>query len=352
MRINSRGDLEGVLRQGLLHRWRGWINRRIPRSDRQMFSQKNLFILPTGAGVVFGILLLITLITGINYQNSLIYLMTFVLGTVFIGAMHQTHRNLSGLTLSVTRTGEGTAGDDIPFYLRLTAGKDQAVAIQVSVEDSVLEQLHIPAGATKDVVLPVPSAHRGYVRPDRIRIETRFPFGLLKAWSWLRPSSAALAYPRPLVAPEAGSQVDDGAEATAAKPVIGQDNADLRPFREGDLSQRVMWKRFARSGQMVVADWQGEQGSPHWLDFNAFPGADAELRLSYLAWLVADRVQQGARFGLNLPGEIIEPDSGPVHGERCLRALAAWGEQPPRDQDSLSYGTRKSLDTGFMGASE
>jgi uncharacterized protein (DUF58 family) len=112
-----------------------------------------------------------------------------------------------------------------------------------------------------------------------------------------------------------------------------------------------MWKRFARSGQMVVADWEGEQGSPHWLDFNAFPGADTELRLSYLAWLVADRLQKGAKFGLNLPGEVIEPDTGPIHADRCLRALAVWGEKPPREQDALPFGTRKAVDGATAGGS-
>lgn len=341
----------GMIKQLVKRRWQRWIGRRIPRADTQAFSQKNIFILPTGAGVVFGVLLLIMLITGINYQNSLIYLLTFALGALFVGAMHQTHRNLSGLTLSLVRAGAGQAGDNVPFTLRIGAGKDSGLAITLSVEDSRLEGVHVLCEQSLDVILPIPSAHRGYLRPDRIRIETRFPFGLLKAWSWLRPASAGIAYPRPVSAPEVLSQVEDGSEARSEAQVAGQDNADLRPWREGDMSQRVMWKRFARSGQMVVADWEGEQGSPHWLDFNAFPGVDTELRLSYLAWLVAERVQQGARFGLNMPGELIEPDTGPVHGERCLRALAIWGEKPPREQDALTFGTRKAVDGAPAGGS-
>ena len=78
----------GMIKQSVGRRFSRWINRRIPRADSVLFSQKNIFILPTGAGVVFGILLLIMLITGINYQNSLIYLLTFMLGALFVGAMH------------------------------------------------------------------------------------------------------------------------------------------------------------------------------------------------------------------------------------------------------------------------
>ena len=339
----------GMIKQSVGRRFSRWINRRIPRADSVLFSQKNIFILPTGAGVVFGILLLIMLITGINYQNSLIYLLSFMLGALFVGAMHQTHRNLSGLSLALLQAGEGVAGEEIPFRFRVSSGKDDALSISLSVEDSRVEGIHVPAGESKDVTLPVPSAWRGYLRPDRVRIETRFPFGLLKAWSWVRPSSAGLVLPRPLAAPEALSTLEDGPENAAAAKTAGQDEADLRPWREGDLSPRVMWKRFARSGQMVVADWEAKQGSPHWLDFAAFPGVDNELRLSYLAWLVQDRAAKGARFGLNLPGEVIEPDSGKVHVERCLRALAIWGEEKPRDDDARAFGTRRKLDRAAGG---
>lgn len=339
----------GMIKQSVGRRFSRWINRRIPRSDSILFSQKNIFILPTGAGVVFGLLLLIMLITGINYQNSLIYLLTFMLGALLVGAMHQTHRNLSGLSLSLVRPGEGVAGEEVPFRFRISSGKDDALSISLSAGESRVDGLHVPAGESKEVTLPIPSARRGYLRPDRVRIETRFPFGLLKAWSWVRPVSSGVVFPRPLPAPEASSTVDDGHETGAAARVAGQDEADLRPWREGDLSPRVMWKRFARSGQMVVADWEAQQGSPHWLDFAAFPGTDNELRLSYLAWLVQDRAAKGARFGLSLPGEVIEPDSGQVHAERCLRVLALWGKDTPRDDDARAFGTRARLDPALQG---
>lgn len=322
-----------------------WINRRIPRSDVQLLTQRNLFILPTTAGVMFGMLLLIMLITGINYQNSLIYLVTFLLGAVFVGAMHQTHRNLSGLELTLVLAGEGFAGDDILFRLRATAGKDEAIALMLSADDFSVRLGHVPSGQSMDVNVPVPSAFRGYLQPDRIRIETRFPFGLLKAWSWMRPVSAGVVFPRPIVAPDVISTLVNGEEAASSCSVQGNDHAELRPWRDGDMSQRVMWKRYARSGQMVVAQWEADKGSPQWLDFNAFPGTDHELRLSYLSWLVIERGKSGARFGLNLPGQVIEPDSGQAHATRCLRSLAMWGEEKPRGALAEPHGTRRNVDS-------
>lgn len=329
------------MRKSLSKRVQRWVNRRLPRSDVQTFSQKNIFILPTGAGVVYGILLLVMLITGINYQNSLIYLVTFLLGAVFVAAMHQTHRNLAGLQVALIQPGEGVAGDEVPFRLRATAGRDEAISIVISCEDSMLGAAHIGAGASRDLSLPVPSVFRGYLRPERIRVETRFPFGLLKAWSWIRPASSGIVFPQPVVAPEPASSEESGDQSRQTTPSVGNDHADLRPWREGDLSQRVMWKRYARSGQMVVADWQGESGSPQWLDFNAFPGVDHELRLSYLAWLVEERDRAGSQFGLKLPGQIIEPDTGANHVSRCMRALAVWGEERPRESSPERHGSRQ-----------
>ncbi|MGO1460973.1 MAG: DUF58 domain-containing protein [Marinobacter sp.] len=321
-------------------RFEGWINRRIPRSDVQVFTQRNLFILPAPAGVMFGLLLLIMLLTGINYQNSLIYLITFLLGAVFVGAMHQTHRNLSGLELTLVQAGEGVAGDDIVFRLRAAAGEDDAIALTLSVDNLSVPVAHVPAGQSVDIALPVSSAFRGYLRPDRIRVETCFPFGLLKAWSWMRPAEAAVVFPRPIVAPDVPSAAEDGDKTASFRSPEGNDHADLRPWREGDMSQRIMLKRFARSGQMVVADWEADKGNPHWLDFNAFSGVDYELRLGYLSWLVFEREKSGARFGLNLPGQVIEPGSGAAHATRCLRALAVWGEEKPRDAFAVPHGTR------------
>jgi uncharacterized protein (DUF58 family) len=321
-------------------RWQRWVNKRIPRSDQRAFGQRNIFILPTGAGVVFAALLLIMLITGINYQNSLIYLLTFLLGAVAVAAMHQTHRNLSGLELTLIQAGEGFAGDLIPFRLRAVSPRHDTLALSLACDDVFLDQQHIPAGQQAELNLSVPSCQRGYLQPDRILVETRFPFGLFRAWSWLRPVTSGIVYPNPLSAPEVTSTVQDGEEHSKSRSIDGNDHADIRPWREGDLSQRVQWKRFARTGEMVITDWEGEQGSPHWLDYDAFRGVDRELRLGYLAHQVLERSKSNNRFGLNLPGQVIEPDTGAAHTSRCLKALAVFGLEQPREGGSLPHGTR------------
>ncbi|MCH8499059.1 MAG: DUF58 domain-containing protein [Marinobacter sp.] len=310
--------------------WSRWLDRRIPRNDRARLSQRNLFILPTSAGVVFGLLLLITLITGINYQNSLILLLTFFLGAVFVAAMHQTHSNLSGVEFTLVSAGEGFAGEAIPFVVRATSPDHEAIALTLVAADGSPVTASIKAGEYQDVTLLRSARQRGYVSLGDVRVETRFPFGLLKAWSWVRPGTLGIVYPKPIAPPYAPVALEGGTEDSQALVSLGQDHAELRPWREGDMSQRVLWKRFARTGDMVIADWQGEAGNPEWFDYDAYPGADRELRLSYLAAAITERA--GANppvpYGLRLPGLDIAPDSGKLHEAVCLRALATFGLTP------------------------
>lgn len=324
-------------------RWRKWINQRIPRSDHRVLSQKTIFILPTGAGLVFLVLLLVMLMTGINYQNSLIYLLTFLLGTLFVAAMHQTHGNLAGLELTVVAAGAGFPASTVPMTIRAQAGPRGTASLRIAFQDQVVEQ-HVEPGQSVDFRLPLQARRRGYLLPGRIRVETRFPFGLLKAWSWIRPVTAAVVYPRPIEGQAQGSTVAGGNAEEQQRTPQGNDHADLRPWREGDLSQRVLWKRFVRSGDMVVADWEGEQGDPQWLDYDAYPGADREMRLSFLARGVLDRASAQVPFGLRLPGDVIEPDQGPLHVERCLKALGVFGEVRPRSDEPLAHGNRAGTD--------
>ncbi|PVY78258.1 uncharacterized protein (DUF58 family) [Tamilnaduibacter salinus] len=312
------------MKNPLRHRWRRWVNRRIPRSDHQVLGQRNVFILPTGAGVVFGLLLVIMLITGINYQNSLIYLLVFMLGALFVAAMHQTHRNLAGTEITLVEAGEGFPGQELGFVFHLGRAGGDAIQLMLMTEDGTERSVSVTHEEVISVRLPIRGTRRGPVRVSRIRIETRFPFGLLRAWSWIRPASEGLCYPAPLrPAPESGA--DHLGDSGDQRRKDAMDHVDIRPWRQGDLSQRVQWKRYARTGELVIADWEGDASDPVWLDFEAWPGADRELRLSYLAWLLEDRERAGQPWGLRFPGFERGPDNGAEHRREGLRALGRFG---------------------------
>lgn len=308
--------------------WRRWVNRRIPRADECRPGRRSIFVFPTREGLMFTGVLVISLLTGINYQNSLIYLFTFILGAVFYGTIFQTYRNLEGLHLSLARAGECAVGGQLAMAARVTDedGRPRpGLRLVVPGGEPVTAALGAREGRV--ITLPVPAGRRGPVRLPAIRLETDFPFGLIRAWTWFRPASEGLATPRPVSPPP--YEVTPDAESEEGDVVLDATSGDadirLRPYRVGDTLRRVSWKRFARSGQLVVMDWDTPPADPSWLDWEQFPGADRELRLSYLAWQVEQLSAHGQPFGLRLPGVELDPDIGDTHQRQCLNRLGMFG---------------------------
>jgi hypothetical protein len=79
-----------------LRRW--WLSR-LPLTDRWTLGQRNVYILPTRAGLTFAATLIVMLLAALNYQLNLGYALTFLLAGAGLVSMHTTHGALRGLTL-------------------------------------------------------------------------------------------------------------------------------------------------------------------------------------------------------------------------------------------------------------
>ncbi len=88
--------------------------------------------------------------------------------------------------------------------------------------------------------------------------------------------------------------------------------------------RQVVWKKVARSGELVSRETAGKASRMLWLDWADAHAASAEERLSRLAaWvLLADR--EGLDCGLRLPGRELPPQQGDAHRRAALDLLAQW----------------------------
>ena len=58
-------------REAMNARWRAWWQGRLSASDQQLLTQRNVYILPTKAGLMLCVTLVALLIGSINYQLNL-----------------------------------------------------------------------------------------------------------------------------------------------------------------------------------------------------------------------------------------------------------------------------------------
>lgn len=311
-------------------RWSRWLARRIPAAASVHLDQRRIFILPTRVGGAFALALLPMLLAAINYQNSLAYGLTFLLASVFVVAILHTYRNLAGLTLKAGGAGAVFVGEQGRFRVRLESAARAHQAIALGWPPAALQSLDVPAQGTGECELHLPALRRGWLRPGRLRVESRFPLGLLVAWSWVDLDQALLVYPRPLEGElplAAGADDQPEEQGARARGRGDEDFQGLKSYQPGDSKRRLHWKAYSRGQGLLVKDFAAFGGRDPRLDFAVLAG-DVETRLSLLCHWVLQLSERQQPFALNLPGRVLPPDSGDGHREACLRALALFGTPP------------------------
>ena len=312
-------------------RWQAWLDRRIPPAAQVTLSHRSIFILPTRSALTFGLLLLLLLITAINYQNSLIYALTFWLFSVGWAAMLFTFRNLSGLTLIAGHAAPCFAGERLQLPLWLQADRRGHQALLLAFPGQPGQLVSVAAGERQALQLSLPARQRGPLQTGRLRLDSRFPLGLFNTWSWVQLEFRGLVYPRPETVPFVFLAGDGGEQLSGAPSAQSgeQDFQGLRPYRPGDSMRRIAWKQLARGKGLVSKDFDRDEGATCWLDWAVLAGVPTETRLSRLCGWVLQAHQQGWRYGLRLPGTELSPDNSEGHRDRCLRALALYGFTVP-----------------------
>lgn len=290
-------------------------------------AARRTYILPTGVGLVYALTTFAMLLGSMNYNNNLSFLLTFLLIALGFVAMHQCQRNLVGLEISFAGVEPVFAGGTAQFRFAVSNHSKNTrfrIGLYLDKADSEIQDL-LP-GESKVYALPLAALQRGRLPLPRFGMRSVFPFELFRAWAWLHMDIEGLVYPRPAeTAPSPPpSQLALGHRQHDARGE--EDFAGLRRFVNGDSPRNVAWKVYARNGQLLSKQFAGADISSQWFDFDAVAASDLEKRLSILTrWVIdADRTRED--YGLRMPGVAIAPAHGEAHRNRCLRALALFGD--------------------------
>ncbi|HTD89731.1 MAG TPA: DUF58 domain-containing protein [Burkholderiales bacterium] len=314
----------------LKSRFTDWLFQpRAPESGAILLVQRRVFILPTRHGLMFALLLVTMLLGAINYTLSLGFVLTFLLAALAFNAMLYTFRNLARLSVSAGRTPAVFAGTAAQFTLNLSnAGHYNRYAIGLSREGGARSgdaYVDVPAGATVQTKVNIPSERRGTLRPGRLTLYTQYPLGLYYAWSYVNPDVSCIVYPRPapagLALPTAESVTGNGTSRGAGY----DDFAGLRAYHAGDPPRHIAWKAAARGQGLLTKQFGGEAAHEVWLSWDQLPPRMAlEEKLSCLTRWVLDAHAQNLSYGLRLPGLEHPMSSGEIQRQRCLEALALF----------------------------
>lgn len=306
-------------------RFKSWLDRRVPAAQTIRLSHRNIFIVPTRQGFGFVLILVLILIAGINYQNALAHALAFMMLGLFLVAMLQTHRNLAGLVLSQTMPIEGFVGQkvSVAFKIQSDAGRVHDGLSFFWPNHPIDHGFGVDRNATTVFRQAIPD-HRGWYEPGRLRLETVYPFGLFRAWSWLDFDCKILSYPKPVPCDRFVRQDDSKLGAQRRSNLSADELKALRDFEEGDDQRHIHWRASAKLDRLMIKSYEGQQSVSQWLRLGALQALPAADRLGGLAYLIESASKRGDAFGLDLYGEQLPVAAGPKQVRKALKRLALF----------------------------
>jgi uncharacterized protein (DUF58 family) len=296
-----------------------------PQTTPITLNRHRIFILPTRAGLIFGIALGAMLIAATNYNNSMGFLLTFLLAGIGLLSMLHTYRNLVQLTFRPGHCAPVFVGEPAQYTLYIdNPSAVSRFALLLHLDAGAPTCTDVPTQDTTQVVVARPATQRGYMPMGRCTISTCFPTGLFYAWAYIDLAMQCLAYPapaRPQPLPPMHSSEHTRGQVRAQGT---EDFVGLRLYILGDSPRHVAWKHAAHNGELLTKQFAGEGHMQRWLAWDDVAGGDVETRLAVLCRWVLSAHAEGVPYGLCLPDTELMPAWTPAHRHACLTALALY----------------------------
>jgi uncharacterized protein (DUF58 family) len=294
-----------------------------PLSPPVTLEYRHVFVMPTKFGAGFGFMLVFMLLGGLNFNNNMALMLVFLLGTVTQMTSYLAYRNLVGLNIQSVKSEPVFAGGDAHFSVFIKNPDQQKRYALTAGFKQPQDCADFEPDGSGGVKLSLPASQRGWLNMPDFRLETRFPLGLFKAWSWIFPSHRCLVYPAPAKRPPP-LPVGGRGESGQAQKGDGEQVHGLRKYQAGDSRQRIAWRASARHDKMYSLEMETPRDDACELNWDSLQGTDAEARLSILtAWVLAAD-HRNIAYSLITPAQSVPAGSGPDQRARCLQLLALY----------------------------
>ncbi len=319
--------LTSALPRPFQRRIKAWFEAKNPASDSNIvLHHRRLYILPTRFGYLFSLLLLFLFLAAINYQNSMAFVLVFMLTSLAIISLWQTHKNLLGISVKLNKPQPVFIDEDSEFiFVVENSNTGPRYSIGIQYVDQPPEYLNLQPMGRESLTLNLPAQRRGQFKPQGVIVFSRYPTGLFHTWGWLKFDQPVMVYSKPisrLILKQTLADQDDGNAST--NTTGGSDFAGLREHRESESLRHISWKAYAQGRGLLTKTFQGQTQPSLWIDWDELPEGSTDEKLALMTTWVLAADAEGRKYGLRLPKVTLQQNSGNAHKHLCLSTLATF----------------------------
>lgn len=314
-----------VLHRRMVQRFDAWMLSRLVPARSHQLTNKRLFIMPSQAGLGFLAIVVLLWLTGTNFENNIILGLAFFLTALFVVCIYHTFFNMSGLRIEVLRTSPCFLGEDAEVEVRLFSRPGAAKEnFRVHLDGGRSVTVDLLQEQSVVIKLFTEGRQRGWYRPPRLTVESHYPLGIIRCWSWLVLDAPILVYPRAVAGSEIPLSQASDQDGGRLEESGAEDFHGFRPYQIGTSPRHIAWKHYARGQGLYSKEYASYREQQVWLDWEALAGLGTEARLSRLSYWVIRLAATRQPYGLRLPGVAVPPATGVEHKHRLLKTLALY----------------------------
>ena len=295
--------------------WQKWLAKRFQFSQQKQLSQKDVLVFIYQQGYLYLVLIFITFVAGVNYANNLILGFCFLISAVLCVSFYLTFKQLHDLKIELIADDVGQVGHslNLHFYFQQQQLRPRYLYIKAG---SQFAKVYLNA-QKQQFTLPFYVEQRGKFDYPIIQIYSVYPFGLVRAWTYLYHQHSAW------VAPKAEFYSSEN------KYHLNRFEPDMDEFRElrnhqtGDSLQAVSWKQFARGQGLYVKVFEQYQDE-HSIEihYEHMPTQSHEEKLELMMGVVEQCEQQQYAYSLHLPQAELPRGAGEEQLRKAKQLLA------------------------------
>jgi len=227
--------------------------------------------------------------------------MAYLMIVVMILALLRAYNNAQGLHVEFKKLQASYSPAPPALWLQLKAPQTSH-AISFIYNNTKLATIDEVTNIFTSVTLSLPITERGHYRPTRLKLLSQFPFGLVSVWSYMQLSDSFYVYPKQIKPNNSENNINLITQGNAGinKQTNGIDEFEsLKVHQQGMNLNRISWKHYAKTQQLMVKEFVNFNEQSPCYDFNQLQG-NTESRLSQLSYLITKAQNEQSTFNLKL----------------------------------------------------
>ena len=304
--------------------WNQWINHRTPLTNPQSLGSNNVYILPSGLGWIYGLIVLTLFSGAINYQISTLFLMTFLMAVIGLTSAWEAHSNLKDLSIKFISVEDTQQGKPAQVTLLILPNSKNRFGIEFQIANQPVTRIEKIPPEGIQFILPVETTERGCFTLPRITISSLYPFGIFKVWGYARFDILYYVYPPP-VSPDFWP-LPVSYQQDKQKNIQGDEEFyDLKQVENPWIQPNLIAWKIAAKGQGWYVKTRNRTEGDYWqFKLNDLPTEQIETKLQNLCFWLFTAEQNGLVYSLELTSNTTPFDRGEQHLHYCLRQLALF----------------------------